>query len=78
MDMSIEEVYLAAFKGSFISTMRWHDLDAFWDVLREHADDNWYIYAVGETPSPIILPLTPIITLLLLPPIMRNKHHHSQ
>jgi hypothetical protein len=50
MDMSIEEVYLAAFKGNFTSTMRWHDLDAFWDVLKRYADDNWYIYAVGETP----------------------------
>jgi len=43
MDMSIEENYLAAFKGNFTSTMRWHDLDAFWKVLRAHADDNWYI-----------------------------------
>jgi hypothetical protein len=50
MDMSIEEVYLAAFKGNFTSTMRWHDLDTFWDVLKRYADDNWYIYAVGETP----------------------------
>ena len=50
MDMPIEEVYLAAFKGNFTSTMRWHDLDAFWDVLKIHADDLWYIYAVGEVP----------------------------
>ena len=49
--MSIEEVYLAAYKGNFTSTMRWHDLDVFWDVLKAHADDQWYIYAVGETPS---------------------------
>ena len=50
MDMSIEEVYLAAFRGSFTSTMRWHDLDAFWEVLKARADDQWYIYAVGHTP----------------------------
>jgi hypothetical protein len=48
--MSIEEVYLSAFRGSFTSTMRWHDLDDFWDVLKAQADDQWYIYAVGETP----------------------------
>lgn len=55
MDMSIEEVYLSAFKGSFTSTMRWSDLDEFWQVLRSKADDNWYIYAVGEVPpdSPV-------------------------
>lgn len=46
--MTNQEAYLAAFRGSFTSTMRWHDLDAFWEVLRAQADDNWYIYAVGH------------------------------
>ncbi len=50
MDMSIQETYLAAFRGNFTSTMRWHDLDAFWDVLKVQADDHWYIYAVDEKP----------------------------
>lgn len=50
MNMSIDDSYLSAFKGGFTSTMRWHDLDAFWDVLKSQADDCWYIYAVGETP----------------------------
>ena len=50
MDVSIEETYLAAFKGSFTSTMRWPDLEEFWQVLKSNADDNWYIYAVGEKP----------------------------
>ncbi|VAW50722.1 hypothetical protein MNBD_GAMMA05-2650 [hydrothermal vent metagenome] len=50
MDMSIQETYLAAFRGNFTSTMRWHDLDAFWDELKTQADDHWYIYAVGEMP----------------------------
>ena len=50
MEVSIQEAYLSAFKGNFTSTMRWHDLDAFWQVLKDHADDQWYIYAVGEVP----------------------------
>jgi len=50
MDMSIQETYLMAFRGNFTSTMRWHNLDAFWDVLKAQADDHWYIYAVGENP----------------------------
>lgn len=50
MDMSIEEVYLSAYRGNFTSTMRWPDLDEFWQVLKAHADDQWYIYAVGEIP----------------------------
>ena len=50
MDMSIQEAYVKAFRGNFTSTMRWHDLDAFWEVLKSQADDQWYIYAVGEVP----------------------------
>ena len=48
--MSIKEAYISAFRGNFTSTMRWPDLDDFWGTLKNHADDNWYIYAVGETP----------------------------
>ncbi len=40
--------FISAYRGSFTSMMRWPDLDAFWEVLKQHADDNWYIYAVGE------------------------------
>jgi hypothetical protein len=50
MEMPVQQAYLAAFKGNFTSTMRWHDLDTFWQVLKDHADDHWYIYAVGEEP----------------------------
>jgi len=50
VDLSIKESYLAAFRGNFSSTMRWSDLDEFWQVLKNIADDNWYIYAVGEEP----------------------------
>jgi hypothetical protein len=50
VDLSIKETYIAAFRGDFTSTMRWPDLDEFWQQLKTVADDNWYIYAVGEEP----------------------------
>jgi len=50
VDLSIKEAYIAAYRGSFTSTMRWPDLDEFWQQLKVVADDNWYIYAVGEKP----------------------------
>jgi len=40
--------YLQAFRGSFYNLLRWHDLDAFWQVLDNQADANWYLYAIGE------------------------------
>jgi len=42
--------YLKQFKGKFTSTLRWHDLDAFWEILRSHNNGQWYVYAVGEIP----------------------------
>lgn len=45
-----EQSYLDAYRGSFVSMMRWHDLDEFWEGLRSQADDGWYVYAVGEQP----------------------------
>lgn len=40
--------FLKAYRGGFTSMMRWPDLEAFWHLLEQMADDNWYIYAVGE------------------------------
>ena len=45
-----DNAFLRAFNGSLTSTLRWHDLDSFWDVLRGCAAAGWYVYALGETP----------------------------
>lgn len=47
MDNAVD--FLAAFKGSFTSTMRWHQLDALWQAVRKRPS-GWYVYAVGEPP----------------------------
>ncbi len=48
--MSEQQTYLEAFRGSFTSALRWHNLDALWEQMRGDADGNWYIYAIGEAP----------------------------
>jgi hypothetical protein len=45
-----KEAYLQAFRGSFTSALRWHQLDALWERLRDDANGGWYVYAVGEAP----------------------------
>ena len=42
--------FLKAFQGSFTSALRWPQLDALWERMRERADAGWYVYAVGEPP----------------------------
>lgn len=41
--------YLAAFRGSFTSALRWPQLDALWQRVRAEPT-GWYVYAVGEAP----------------------------
>ena len=48
-----DSAFMRAFNGSLTSTLRWHDLDEFWKVLRERADADWYIYALGEAPPTV-------------------------
>lgn len=43
-----QPTFLQAFRGSFTSLLRWSDLDAFWQILDQQADSQWYLYAVGE------------------------------
>jgi hypothetical protein len=46
----IAQAYLSAFRGSFVSALRWHQLDGLWAALRVQASDDWHVYAVGEPP----------------------------
>lgn len=49
-EQTSHDAYLAKFRGGFTSALRWHHLEALWEVLRARADAGWYIYAVGEEP----------------------------
>jgi len=48
--MDSESPFLQAFRGSFTGMLRWPQLDALWQTLRDQPDKSWYIYAVGEPP----------------------------
>jgi hypothetical protein len=48
-DTVIENAFLRAYRGSFAGIRSWQELDDFWRRLKHHADDQWYIYATGET-----------------------------
>ncbi len=75
MNMSNQQAYLSAFRGSFTSTMRWHDLDAFWNVLKNCADDQWYIYAVGEKPPESRVNKTHLLTFIEKIDALLHREH---
>lgn len=55
--MGATDPFLEQFRGSFISALRWPQLDALWDTLNQKSDGGWYAYAIGEAPP--MEPLTP-------------------
>ncbi len=46
-DFQLDPFY-KKFKGSFTSCMRWDDLTILWHILKQRANLNWYLYAIGE------------------------------
>lgn len=42
--------FLRQFRGSFVSMLRWPQLDTLWATLRAQVHKPWYVYAIGETP----------------------------
>lgn len=46
----MQSAFLTQFNGSFKGALRWEQLEALWNTLRNDDSRQWYIYAVGETP----------------------------
>lgn len=49
MNNSSSNPFLQAYRGSFVGIRQWQDLETFWETLKTKADNNWYIYAIGES-----------------------------
>ncbi len=49
MNQTTADPFVAAFRGTFYGVLRWPQLDALWQRLRQNAE-GWYVYAVGEPP----------------------------
>jgi len=45
-----DSAFIATFRGSFTSMLRWPQLEQLWQLLRKQDHKHWYIYAVGESP----------------------------
>jgi hypothetical protein len=42
--------YYQAFSGRFSGVLHWDQLDELWKILQEAGSDDWFIYAVGDSP----------------------------
>lgn len=64
--------------GSFTGVLRWHQLDAFWSVLRAAAGQGWYIYAVGEAVPERTAEADELLRFLdEIDALLRREHHED-
>lgn len=52
--MSVDQLnspsFSEAFRGTFYGVLRWPQLDELWEVIRNDAASDWYLYALGTVP----------------------------
>ncbi len=66
--------YLAAFRGSFTSALRWPQLDALWERLRA-APDGWFVYAIGEPPPDTVVDADALLRFIdEIDQLLRKEH----
>ena len=75
MDTSVEQNYVAAYRGNSTSLLRWHHLDEFWDVLKQQAANDWFIYAVGEAPPESPASATHLLKFIDKIDVLLHKEH---
>jgi hypothetical protein len=72
-----DNLFMQAYAGTFWGVLRWPDLDALWEKLRE-APEDWYVYAVGETPpSTVSQPQRLLAFIEELDRLLRAEHHED-
>lgn len=69
-----ESPFLQAWRGSFTSALRWHQLDALWEQVRAQPE-GWYVYAVGEAPPEIVAEVAALDNFLTeIDALLRREH----
>lgn len=48
MTQPSNDSFLQTYRGSFLGLRKWEDLDCFWKILKNKADQSWFVYAIGE------------------------------
>lgn len=72
------EAYVTAFRGRFSSLLRWEQLDAFWEALKAQADDDWYIYHVGDEAPEQTSNAKQLLTFIdEVNTLLRNEHQED-
>ena len=76
--MTQNDAFFKAFGGSFVSMLRWPQLDELWATLKQQAGTNWYAYAIGEPPPTTTLNATELDTFIgEIDALLRREHQQD-
>ncbi len=67
--------FLTAFRGSFTSTLRWHQFERLWELLRTQSPGGWHVYAVGEPPPDACLTEQQLTLFLCEMEVLLRREH---
>lgn len=77
--MSVEHSHLPsfneAFRGKFYGVLRWPQLDELWEVLRNDAGSDWYLYAVGTQPPTETVTADKLIEFIAEIDVLLRREH---
>lgn len=73
-----DDPFRLALRGSFVAALRWHQLDALWERVRERADAGWFLYAVGEPPPGTAASAGQVLAFVTeVDRLLRAEHRHD-
>ena len=73
-----DHAFMQAFRGSFTSALRWHQLDELWGRVRRLAGAGWYIYAVGEAPPKRVATDAEVLSFVAeIDKLLRKEHEED-
>jgi hypothetical protein len=76
--MTQPDPFVEQFRGSFVSMMRWPQLDSLWEILKQNSEAGWYAYAIGENPPGIPLTSEQMHTFLTkINELLRKEHEED-
>ena len=72
------EPFVEQFRGSFVSMMRWPQLESLWEILKQKSGAGWYAYAIGENPPEKPLTAEQMTTFLTeINELLREEHEED-
>jgi hypothetical protein len=70
--------FYSSYRGGFTGILRWPQLDELWEILQSKADNDWYIYAIGEpVPEKPASPQDLITFILEINALLRAEHQEE-